>query len=106
MPNWEGSDRKERLPADWAELRRRVLRRDGYQCTAIRDDGEGLRCPEPATDVDHIRPGDDHRMSNLRSLCGWHHRRKSSGEGGRARALARRRYERQFSRVEPHPGLL
>jgi 5-methylcytosine-specific restriction protein A len=106
MPGWNNSDRNSRLPDNWKSIRARILRRDGYQCTAIRDDGEGLRCPEPATDVDHIRPGDDHRDTNLRSLCDWHHRRKSSSEGGRAMQLARQRAARQFNRSEAHPGSL
>jgi 5-methylcytosine-specific restriction protein A len=105
MPQWSGSDRRERLPDNWSAIRRRVLRRDGYQCTA-RDLTTGVRCAEPATDVDHIVPGDDHRETNLRSLCGWHHRRKSSSEGGAARAARRRGFEKKFQRTEGHPGLL
>ncbi|MEU9126596.1 hypothetical protein AB0D08_00515 [Kitasatospora sp. NPDC048540] len=56
--------------------------------------------------MDHIVPGDDHREANLRSLCGWHHRAKSSREGAVAKAAARRRQDRKFRRTEGHPGLL
>lgn len=101
---WRGSDRRQRLPDDWPKRRRRILKRDGYRCTHRDDYGD--RCVEPATDVDHIRPGDNHADSNLASLCGYHHRKKSSGEGGAARAIARRVNARKFSRVEDHPGLL
>jgi 5-methylcytosine-specific restriction enzyme A len=59
-----------------------------------------------ATDVDHIRPGDDHSESNLRSLCGFHHQKKSSHEGGAAMAAKRRDIEKKFRRQEAHPGLL
>lgn len=104
MPQWAGSDRRSRLPANWASIRSRVLRRDGSQCTAVSHDG--VRCAEPATDVDHIVAGDDHREANLRSLCGWHHQRKSSAEGAAALARKRRANDRKFRRTEDHPGLL
>lgn len=104
MPNWEGSDRRSRLPADWPKIRRRVLRRDGGQCTAL--DQAGARCVELATDVDHIEPGDNHSPSNLGSLCDWHHKQKSSREGAAAYAAKRRALEKKFRRTEQHPGLL
>jgi 5-methylcytosine-specific restriction protein A len=66
----------------------------------------GLRCSEYATDVDHIRPGDDHSEANLRSLCEWHHQQKSSREGAAALAAKRRKIEQRFRRNEAHPGLL
>ncbi|MFJ1932632.1 HNH endonuclease [Kitasatospora sp. NPDC088160] len=101
--SWATSDRRARLPADWPRIRFRVLVRDGHRCTA--KDQYGDRCIEPATDVDHIRPGDDHREVNLQSLCGWHHRVKSSREGAAAKAARRRRNDRRFRRTEEHPGL-
>jgi hypothetical protein len=67
---------------------------------------EGGICGDRATDVDHIRPGDDHRDENLRSLCGPHHRRKSSSEGAQAAKAKRQQIRRKFKRVEAHPGLL
>lgn len=99
MSGWDGSTRRERLPADWPERRLYVLRRDGYRCTALRRDN--TRCPVRATDVDHIRPGDNHDSANLTSLCRWHHARKSAAEGGRA-AAARRAPRRRPP--ERHPG--
>ncbi|NUV86604.1 HNH endonuclease [Streptomyces sp. KAI-26] len=104
MPNWSGSDRRERLPADWPRIRIRILRRDGHRCT--HRDQYGERCEELATDVDHIVPGDDHRETNLRALCGFHHRAKSSREGALALAVQRRRIDRRFRRTEAHPGLM
>ena len=99
MPGWRGSTRKARLPRDWSTRRRAVLARDGGVCQWPRADG-GV-CGAPATDVDHVQPGDDHSLANLRALCRWHHQRKSGSEGGRAlwrRAPSRRRPS------EPPPG--
>ncbi|QPB09912.1 HNH endonuclease [Streptomyces phage Sentinel] len=104
MPNWEGSDRRSRLPKDWPKIRLKVLRRDGGQCTALTQ--AGTRCVSLATDVDHIRPGDDHSLSNLRSLCSYHHRIKSSQEGAAAKAARQRAMNKRFRRDEQHPGLL
>jgi 5-methylcytosine-specific restriction enzyme A len=97
---WEGSDRRARLPADWHRRRRRIIRRDGGQCTAL--DSEGNRCELPGTDVDHIVPGDDHSDDNLRLLCGWHHKHKSAHEGGTAAAKTRVRSARPPA---THPAL-
>jgi 5-methylcytosine-specific restriction protein A len=104
MPNWEGSDRRERLPADWPKRRLRVLRRDGGQCTALTQ--AGTRCDSLASDVDHVRPGDDHSYENLTSLCSYHHRIKSGREGAAAQAAKRRQIAKRFRRSEQHPGLL
>jgi 5-methylcytosine-specific restriction enzyme A len=102
MPYWLGSDRRARLPADWPYRRARVLRRDGYRCTALSIYGE--RCELRATDVDHIKPGDDHRETNLASLCTWHHRRKSGAEGAAAAQRNRTKAQARFRRNETHPG--
>lgn len=98
MPGWQNSDRRSRLPRDWPVRRRRILARDGGMCTWTRED-TGRRCGHPATDVDHVEPGDDHRDSNLTSLCGWHHKRKSSSEGGAANA------RRHQAPARKHPGI-
>lgn len=98
MTAWQGSNRGDRLPPNWARLRQTILARDGHRCTWTDELG---RCTQPATDVDHVSPGDNHHPTNLRSLCRWHHLRKSSLEGNTAR-------HRQTNRrpPEPHPGLL
>ncbi|AKY03457.1 HNH endonuclease [Streptomyces phage Danzina] len=100
---WSGSDRQQRLPQNWAQIRRRILRRDGNRCVWVH---EGKRCEEVATEVDHIIAGDNHDDSNLRSLCSWHHQRKSSSEGRAAQLAKRRQIEKRFRRNESHPGLL
>jgi 5-methylcytosine-specific restriction endonuclease McrA len=97
---WDGSTRRSRLPKNWPLLRRRVLRRDNHSCQMPFSDGR--LCGAEATDVDHIEPGDDHSMANLRALCAWCHARKSSAEGGRAAALTRVRIERP---KPTHPAL-
>lgn len=97
---WANSDRRARLPKNWPTLRRRVIRRDDGRCTAVYSEGE--RCSMPGTDVDHITPGDDHSMTNLRLLCPWHHGKKSGAEGGRAAGLLSVRTARP---VPTHPAL-
>jgi 5-methylcytosine-specific restriction endonuclease McrA len=84
------------LPPGWYRTRLRILKRDGYRCTHIREDSTGGRCPEKATDVDHIDPNGGEADSNLRALCGYHHRIKSSSEGGRR--------VHQSKVVKKHPG--
>ncbi|GGO42316.1 hypothetical protein GCM10012287_02900 [Streptomyces daqingensis] len=98
---WAGSDRKARLPSNWAKLRLRVLRRDGHRC--VHTFSRGQRCIADATDVDHIKAGDDHSLSNLQSLCREHHKLKTQQEAqeGKRRADARARYPEA-----KHPGLL
>lgn len=94
------SDRARRLPPDWHRIRARVLRRDNYRCQARMS--TGYKCGEPANQVDHIEPGDNHDERNLQALCQWHHARKSSREG----AAARRPRPSRTRPPEAHPGLL
>lgn len=98
---WEGSTRKYRLPSNWATLRLRVLRRDSYRCQ-VRN-ASGVLCGAPAREVDHIVAGDNHDLSNLRAICTWHHRRKSSAEGNYS--PRRRKRPSKFRTPERHPGL-
>jgi hypothetical protein len=53
--------------------------------------------------VDHVIPGQDHSLVNLRGICQWHHARKSAQEGVAAR---RERAEILFRKPEVHPGLI
>jgi 5-methylcytosine-specific restriction protein A len=101
---WHGSDRVHRLPANWEQIRKRIHRRDESRCQVRLSDGR--KCLEPATDVDHIRRGDDHRDENLRCICDWHHGKKSAAEGARAYNAKIRRSKQKFRRTEKHPGLL
>lgn len=114
MPAWANSTRRDRLPADWPKRRKRILKRDNHECqapmrtgTSKAADGSGRTvCGEPATDVDHKDPGDDHRDSNLQSLCDWHHKKKSGAEGATALKRKRRAIKKKYRRVEQHPGLI
>lgn len=103
---WSTSDRRQRLPSDWPSIRKRIWRRDQGLCQVKLPGQRGRRCLQPASDVDHIEPGDDHRDENLQCICDWHHTKKSSSEGGLALQAKRRRARNQFRRTEEHPGLL
>lgn len=93
---WEGSTRSERLPPNWrTEIRPAVFKTYGTICHVCGKDG--------ANEADHVTPGDDHSLENLRPIHKWPcHARKSAREGGQAHAARQRlRY-----RPKPkHPGL-
>lgn len=108
MPNgrWRSSRRRAQLPANWPQLC--VLARQVYGTACY-------LCGHPsASDTDHVNRGSDHRITNLRPVCGarcpWCaaeqrtpcHARKSSAEGGRA-AQARRPSRKRPP--EEHPGI-
>lgn len=90
------SDRSERLPADWARRRQAVLKRCGGVC-------EVPECQDRATDVDHVKRGDNHDLANLQGLCRHHHALKSSAEGNEQQRINRQRINRP---AEQHPGLI
>ena len=106
MGGWSGSTRRDRLPADWSAIRAKRLEIDGYRCTRIYPGG--LRCPNRATDVDHMQAmTDDHSLEALRSMCSPCHREKSGIEGGRAAGALRRKIAAaKFRPAEGHPGLV
>lgn len=104
MPGWQNSDRRDRLPPDWHSIVARIMRRDQRMCQWKFDDD--TLCLDPARDVDHIVPGDDHRDANLRALCARHHKRKTGQEGAAAMHARRRKIANSFKRTEEHPGLL
>lgn len=89
------------LPPGWqTRIRPPILERDGHRCTWTEHDGE--RCTERATDVDHIGDPTDHSPENLRSLCGYHHRKRTAIQANAAKGPppSRRRPP------EAHPGLI
>jgi 5-methylcytosine-specific restriction endonuclease McrA len=94
---WDSSQRRSELPPDWFRLRSQVLRDAGNKCQ-IRSPG----CAEFATDVDHIRRGNDHRVENLRAACSSCHLKKSSAEGNSRKRELRALKKRP---LEKHPGL-
>lgn len=91
---WEKSDRKSRLPSNWARLRAETLAKHPI-CVLC-----GVR---PSTHCDHIKAKtDDHKQ--LQGVCEPCHLRKSSAEGNDAqRANPRPGRKRE---PEQHPGLL
>ncbi|MGW1740019.1 HNH endonuclease [Nocardia sp. NPDC001965] len=95
---WTSSNRRSRLPADWASRRSQVLRRDDYVCQL-----RWNRCLGTATEADHIRRGDNHSIENLQAACQRCHARKSSAEGNARQAEIRSRRKRP---TERHPGSL
>lgn len=87
---WKGSsatNRSAELPDDWPAIRQAVLERDGHRCVWTMP--SGARCPNGATDVDHIRSKWNHSLSNLRSLCGPHHDKRSAAQGAQKAAELR-----------------
>ena len=95
---WDSSRRRQELPANWSRLRRQVLRECGGRCE-IRLAG----CVGEASEVDHIRRGDDHSRANLRGACRRCHALKSSAEGNARSAELRRLKRRPEGR---HPGAM
>jgi hypothetical protein len=64
-PAWVGSDRRERLPADWPARRAEAHRRNPeHICHWCGDPG--------GSDLDHKKRGDDHSQENL----DWIHNRR------------------------------
>jgi hypothetical protein len=96
------SRRTSPLPPGWqTRIRPPVLERDGHRCTWIEEDG--TRCTATdALEVDHIGDPNDHTPGNLRTLCRYHHRKRTALQARSARGEAppRRRPP------EAHPGLI
>ena len=102
---WEGSTRKETLPPDWAQRRQAVFARDGNRCVVIKKDGR--RCwDRELLECDHIGDRNDHSLENLRTLCQWHHARRSASQGGLASANAKQNRPSLKRPPEVHPGLI
>ena len=104
MSQWQNSTRRERLPANWSKIRKRIMKRDRGMCQVTMADGE--KCLDLASEVDHKQAGDDHDDLNLQAICSWHHQRKSSQEGGQAAAVRRQATRNKYVRTEAHPGLV
>ena len=80
----------------WAIVRRAVLVRDGYRCTACRKAGR--------LEVDHIRPmykgGSVLDMGNLQALCRACHIEKTRTESTAPERREWREYVKGFSRPQ------
>lgn len=78
MSNWRTSDRRERLPSNWATLAAKVKARD-KRCM---DKHHAPDCDGKAAEVDHIVQGDDHSLANLQALSTACHARKTRLDNG------------------------
>lgn len=103
---------KRDLPSKWAKIREAVFKRDGYRCTQALP-LTGKRCPNHRGDAkgtrlecDHIGSKWDHSMSNLTTLCAYHHAKKTSDQGIAAREAKYAPKARNKPREEQHPGLI
>lgn len=99
MPSgkWTNSNRVNRLPPGWYRVMRpRVFAQWGTICHICRKDG--------ADQIDHLVPGDDHSLDNLRPAHKACHSKKSAQEGVEARARRRADLKHPSTR-ESHPGL-
>jgi 5-methylcytosine-specific restriction endonuclease McrA len=96
---WEGSDRRSRLPANWAALVSQVKKRDEGRCTWLLPSRK--RCPRPGTDVDHRFPGDNNSLRNLQLLCAHHHEAKTAMDNRRAKGKIK---ASRYRPPEEHPG--
>lgn len=92
MP-WTSSTRRARLPKNWSALVHIVKVRDRH-C-------QHPGCSGPPDEVDHIKRGDDHTLTNLQALCRDHHKQKTSRESQQARGVGALRKRP----TEPNPGL-
>lgn len=98
MGGWYGSDRRDRLPRDWASIRAMVRERAHNHCQAR---VHSALCDGIGDDCDHIMPGDDHSLANLQWLNHNCHKLKTSRES--AERNARRARQRKHP-VEKNPG--
>lgn len=102
--SWRTSNRRKRLPSNWAGIRKVVMERDGYRCRWLVG---GKRCRNKATQVHHVYEAganggverDDPRF--LIAICDEHHDLVT-------RVYAQERKEAKRSKVDftGHPGLL
>lgn len=96
---WASAGR--RLPPDWKRRVAAVKARAHGRCQWVMADGR--RCPDPGTDCDHINDPDDHALTNLQWLCGWHHDRKTAAQSAAAKQHAAA--ARNAAARAAHPGL-
>jgi len=86
------------LPPNWQAIRRRILHRDGHRCTWTQNDG--TRCPQTTRlEVDHINDPHNHDPANLRTLCHWHHAKRTAAQSAAAKQTNRK------PQAAKHPGL-
>lgn len=97
---WNLSDRRSRLPGNWARIRCIVRDRAHGRCQAT---VHAPGCNGIGTDCDHIVAGDDHSLDNLQWLSHACHKAKTERENAE-RNISRARMRRHP--VERFPGLV
>ena len=97
---WDTSDRRHRLPPNWAATVRRIKQRDHGLCQAV---AHHPACNGIGTEVDHIVAGDNHDDSNLQLLSRECHAEKTIRDN---RDLRARRTAERCAPREPHPGTI
>lgn len=99
--SWETSDRRSRLPKDWAQRVAQVRDRAKNQCEAQQHapdcDGIGREC-------DHIKAGDDHSLANLQWLSTPCHKAKTQRETHPPRRRGARRHPSEWVGDTPRTG--
>jgi 5-methylcytosine-specific restriction protein A len=101
---WQGSTRRETLPADWHRRVITVKNRAYGRCewpgwfVGRQERRAGASCRALGTDCDHIGDRDNHELDNLQLLCRGHHVQKSLADQRTRRVSEKRPQER-------HPGL-
>lgn len=95
---WATSDRRERLPANWAAIRRQVKANAHGLCQATT---HANACDGVGSDADHITAGDDHDVHNLQWLSSPCHDAKTARESA-ARNTATAALKHRPT--EQHPG--
>ena len=100
---WHTSNRRKRLPANWAALRRTVLARDGFRCQWRLGERQ---CGAEATEVHHLNEAgrnfgvEDNQPEALVSLCTEHHQIATQ-------TYAREQRLAKAAKMAPkHPGVL
>jgi 5-methylcytosine-specific restriction protein A len=86
--SWNTSDRRARLPRNWAKLREQVKRRAGGLCQAKQHEPD---CSGAGNECDHVINNDDHSLTNLQWLSGPCHRARTLQQATEARARRSRK---------------
>jgi len=81
---WDNSQRRQQLPRDWQQIRKRIHDRANGQCE---QQVNGQRCPNTGTDCHHAGAPDDHRDESLQWLCRDCHNVETAKESQRERII-------------------
>lgn len=95
---WDTSHRHDRLPEDWQLIRAEVKARANGRCQA-KQHANG--CNGIGTDCDHIIPGDNNSLENLRWLSNACHKAKTVRETAARNSWYRKT---RLHPVEENPG--